>query len=340
MSRTILLLYLIIFLALVTMVVMILKNLTKIIMMVLYRRYYYQLWPIVSESPQLLNVAFPDFSVRYYVMSFPKGATITLKGTIPSSLRFWSVTLYDTTGTSIQSWNDTLYPNSTYDIRFTTTQMCAMIVRYYTTTTTSSDFLPTVAVAGRGSLSTVSNTRVTANSDQLQSLLYKSCKRQAKKYNFKNVDTYQFFLGDPGSMQMMFPNSNAMYLLAFPTSTNVIKIKGVLPPSIGRTHNVRFVGFMASDLNTTRTDDSIGDSKLSTNYILYVAFSKKDAAKYGYKEGDPILLWDKSTNTRPVVIYRQVQIDQSGLFTLSDAASNINGLAIKTIMGSYYPTIM
>jgi uncharacterized membrane protein len=169
------------------MIVLVLKNLTKIIMMVLYRRYYYQLWPIVSESPQLLNVAFPDFSVRYYVMSFPKGATITLKGTIPSSLRFWSVTLYDTTGTSIESWNDTLYPNSTYNIGFTTTQMCAMIVRYYTTTTTSANSMPTVTIADHPSLLSVSTPQVTANSDQLQSLLYKSCKRQAKKYNFKSV---------------------------------------------------------------------------------------------------------------------------------------------------------
>lgn len=335
-------------LAVAVIAVTIIKNLSKLILTFLYMKYYYQLWPIVSRSPAMLNVAFPDYSVQYFVMSFPKNATVSLVGTIPESIRFWSITLYDTTGTSFQSWNDTLYPTNDYNLQFTTTQICAMIIRYYTNTTnsltlTTTTFLPstlpTILVEGR-KLRTVTADQVIKNSNQLEGLLYKTCTRQAKKYNFSGMNRHQFFLGNPKAMQMMFPNSNAMYLITFPTSTQVIKIQGTLPPAIGRKENIRFVGFMACNLYTTRTDDSISDMDLSSSYTLYVAYTKEAAVQHGYKKGDKLLLWDASTNIHPVVIYRQVQIEITGLFTLSDASSNISGSAIQAIMGNLYPSVV
>ena len=335
-----------ILLAVGVIIVTVLKNLTKIVMTFLYMKYYYKLWPVISRSPSILNVAYPDYSVQYYVMSFPQNTSVTLVGSIPQSLRFWSITLYDTTGNSIQSWNDTLYPTNHYKLQFTTTQICAMMIRYYTNSTNSSttttllpSSLPTVTVEGH-IMATVSEDQRIKNSTQLQGMLYKTCTRQAKKYNFTSVDTHQFFLGNPKAMQMMFPNSNAMYLIAFPTSTNVIKIQGTLPPAIGRKENIRFVGFMACNLDTTRTDDCISDIHLPSSYTVYVAYTKDAAIKHGYKKGDGLLLWDATTNTHPVVIYRQVQIEVTGLFTLSNASSNISGSAIQTIMGNYYPTII
>ena len=89
---------------------------TKKIFLPIYDQYLNKEWPIISSiSPQkkncILNVAFPDYSIIYYVTSFLSNDPITLTGTFPKNIYFWSLTLYNDKGIIIYSMNDTLFPN-------------------------------------------------------------------------------------------------------------------------------------------------------------------------------------------------------------------------------------
>ena len=96
------------------------QNISRIILKNIYKNYFFKLWPIVSKSPKLLNAAFPDFNVQYYVMSFPKNCTIEIIGIVPYNCNFFSIVMYDTNGNVFQSWNDSQFKDQTFDIEYIT----------------------------------------------------------------------------------------------------------------------------------------------------------------------------------------------------------------------------
>jgi len=317
----------------------------ELILHTIYKQHFFKLWPISSMAPHLLNVAFPDFSVKYFIMSFPSNQSINIKGNIPNYLNYWAITFYDKSGSIIKHWNDTDFPDFKYSITINHYTSFCIIVRYYfksINTINSFNLLPNdlpLITHNKYIYSLTNSNNIIKNSNSLQKLFYKLYSNIHINYNFNDVYIHQFFLPNPTAVQCLFPNFDGIYLIALPSFNNVIKIQGIIPHSIGFPHNIRFIGFMASNLKTTATDSSISFLQLNFSYKLYVSYSVHDAIKYGYNPlTDHIILWNTS-NLFPVLIYRQIQIDHSGLFQLKKATSNIDGHIIQHIMKDYYPTI-
>lgn len=315
-------------------------------------------WPLLSKSPCILNVAFPDFSIEYFMCSFSGSQTIHFEGEIPNELRYWSLTVYDSTGLPYEYWNDTHFPNNKISLTLSNYPFMyyVVVIRYYFpgVSPQSSSLLPsslpmvqvTNSLGEVIPIRKVSDESRVKNSQDIEKKMYAICSRQFANYNFDNVNKYQFFLPNPSGMSLLFPNANAMYLMVFPKTNDdkvVIHVEGHLPKEIGRSYPLRFTSFMASNLKTTRTDDSVSDSFLSPHYHLFVAYQSQNAQTAGWEKQNPshrLLLWS-STNENPVLIYRQVRTDENGIFSLKSSTQNVDGSVVEKVMGSlYYPRVI
>jgi uncharacterized membrane protein len=315
----------------------------------LYDQYINQEWPIVSSSdPPALNVAYPDSSIVYYVASFNNASgEVVLKGTIPDSIYFWSITVYDAKGAVFRSWDDTLYPDKTYEIVLGVDSGTAppgsycVIQRVYTTDKTPALYpahVPSIALGGGKKPRPVSAAARLKNSAKLQSLLWKAFSQKFSSLDlsttFPGVDLHRFFLPAKSLMGLVFPNPYAAYLMVFPAQNNVIRVDGLLPPQ-----GYRYIGFMASDFDTTSTNESVSFVSLPASYTLFVAYSASFAATFGYDAASHrLLLWDAS-KTSPVLVFRAVSVSvpPTGLFAMDNATQSLDGAAVAPVLGAYYP---
>jgi hypothetical protein len=328
----------------------------------LYAKYKNQFWPFVSTiaaNPPLLNVAYPDTSIVYYVASFDSNDTVKLSGIIPNNIYFWSLTIYDTSGLPVTSWNHTLFPNKEYSITLGPNDykppdgLYCVIQRVYRTPITPilfPNYVPSISILGKTVIDVSVSDRI-HNSLILQELLYKAFNAKFSNVKpgeiFPNVNIYSFFLPNESAMASTFPNSFAKYLIVFPGKNNVIKVKGTLPSQIGYGKPILFISYMASYFNTTETNSNINFTQLSRNYTLYVAYSVQAAMAYGYDATtDQLLLWN-SDNTNPILVYRQVSVLNSdlnstlqtanALFYINNDKESVDGSDIMRLMGDYYP---
>lgn len=315
----------------------------------LYDKFTDQEWPIVSSSrPPSLNVAYPDASIVYYVASFRNtSGEVVLKGTIPPAIYFWSITVYDAKGTVFRSWNDTLYPNKAYRIILGVGTGTAppgsycVIQRVYTTGETPSlypAYVPSITLGNGGRARPVGQAARLRNSAKLQALLWKMFTQKFSSVDlsttFPGVNLHAFFLPAKSLMGLVFPNPYAAYLMVFPAENNVIRVDGVLPPE-----GYRYLGFMASDFDTTSTNESVSFASLPPSYTLYAAFGASVAASFGYDAArHRLLLWDAS-KTSPVLVFRAVSVSvpPTGLFAMDNATQCLDGTAVKPVLGAYYP---
>ena len=335
----------------------------------IYYEYLNKEWPIISSiNPQkkkcILNVAFPDYSIIYYVTSFLSNDNIMLTGKFPTDIYFWSLTLYDYKGNIIHSINDTLFPNKQYKISIQNNKIYyndsfknielsksyCIIQRIYKTKTTPKvypDYTPKILIENK-KLETVSKKIRKDNSNRLEKLLYKLFNVKFGNIQpetfFKGVNIHEFFLPAKSQMSLVFPNPFATYLIAFPTKNNTMKITGKLPPNIGfKNENCRFISFMACNFKTTATDMCISHYDLPKDYTIYISFYKKDAIQHGYnpKLGHKLLLWDSKTNTFPVIIFRIVSVSKKplGIFSMNNKNNIISGKKIKRKIKDLYPVI-
>jgi len=318
----------------------------------IYKKYLNQYWPIIStldHSPPLLNIAFPDSSVTYYASFFNSKDNVLIYGTIPPNIYFWSLCMYDIEGNPIQSWNYSQFPTNKYLLELGPNFIIppdgnyCIINRIYNQQNPFDEiYLPSIQIYHKNVKPVSDKDRIT-NSNYVQNLIW-------KLFNFKygNKSPYQlvpdvsnyhtFFLPSQLLLSSVFPNPSAKYLIVFPSTNNVIKVKGTLYPSIGYNNTVLFISYMASDLSKTSTDISINFTQLAHEYTLYVAFSKIEAIKFGYNEkNDQLLLWSND-NQYPVLIYREVSIsNNTPLFTLNNQTISIEGKDVENVMGIYYP---
>ncbi|NDE13745.1 hypothetical protein EBZ80_02325 [bacterium] len=319
----------------------------------LYDKFLNQEWPVVSSfHPSSLNVAYPDASIIYYVASFNNASgDVILDGIIPTAIYFWSITVYDAKGTVFRSWNDTLYPDKKYRIVLGVTAGTAppgsycVIQRVYTTSETPPllpAFVPSIGLTGR--VRPVAPAARLKNSAGLQSLLWKLFTQKFSSMDlsttFGGVDLHTFFLPAKSLMSLVFPNPFAAYLMVFPAANNVIRVDGRLPPEIGfQNAEYRYLGFMASDFDTTSTNESVSFASLPASYTLYVAYSASFAATFGYDAArHRLLLWDAS-RTSPVLVFRVVSVSATptGLFAMDNQKETRDGTAVSRVMGAYYP---
>lgn len=313
-----------------------------------YAEFSGQGWSLLSSAPHYMNVAFPDFCIQYFIASFSKKDQVIVTGRIPFlEVSYWSLTLYDTNGLPLYNWTDKDFIGEQYSLSLyngSPTRLpdyYTLIIRFYR----NSDYihsnmftwLPRLHCNGL-ELEPVPIRKRNHDSLSMTVKLY----QLLTKRRFSSIQKPRFFLPPSKNLNSLFPNPDAMYLVAFPSKTNVIKIKGKLPKNIGINFSRRFLSFMAGDLATTATDDSISNGQLSENYLLFVAFEKKEAKKYGFDPEDPhhhLILWKKG-NQNPLLIYREVRLDQKGLFRFQKETNGKDWEEVRKAMGIYYPMVM
>lgn len=331
-----------------------------------YKYFLHESWPIVSKTDKdetILNIAYPDKNIAYYVASFSVKNNISLKGKIPenSEMYFWSLTIYREDGSIYQSINDTQVNGKEYVINignsntgsFTSNDSkmlkppigdtYCVIQRVYKKNIMFRlfpDYIPNIIVNdGQVQVKEVDIAERIENSSMLQSIFTKLFTKKFERINvskFFKVDINKFFLPADSEMSLVFPNPFAKYLMVFPNdNSNVIKIQGILQDNIGiSNNNCRYVSFMTSSFYTTSTDNSISFEEIRTNsdkeYILYAGFTEDDAKKTGYdskEENHNLLLWKKG-NMKPVLVYRLVSTEinnneNDSLFRINNKETNI-----------------
>tara|TARA_X000000950_G_C13920040_1_gene662937 strand:- start:1923 stop:3116 length:1194 start_codon:yes stop_codon:yes gene_type:complete len=335
-----------------------------------YKHFLHEDWPIVSKSDKdgsILNIAYPDENIAYYVASFSVKNKVNLKGKIPKKkdMYFWSLTIYREDGSIYHSINDTEIRDE-YSIEIGNNSIMSPLVSSVVDETTTivnapvgdtycvilrvykkdimfnlfPDYIPNIIIDdGEVKIEDVMYEKRIKNSNTLENIFTKLFTKKFERINVTNffkVDVNKFFLPAESEMSLVFPNPFAKYLMVFPKeNSNVIKVKGILQDNIGMdNNNCRYVSFMASSFYTTSTDNSISFREIKINkegeYILYTAFSERDAEEKGYdstKDNHNILLW-KESNRKPVLVYRLVSTakkknDEDSLFRINNKVKNI-----------------
>lgn len=291
-----------------------------------YRNYEWPLCSSLSSNPTMLNLAFPDHNIVYYLASFHSSDTITLKGIIPPNIYFWSLTLYDINGSIVNFIDDAKIKNSftiqihssfendwpqdnVYKMKGPLGYYCA-ILRFGKCTTTPNiypHYLPKISGVF---VKKTSFLQQVENSSTLEKLLSPILKNRLK---FSEKNMYEFFMPSIERINKIFSNPFSKYMIVV-LQNQCLKVCGVLQ----KNRNVRFVSFMAANCSTTATDNSIEFSNFiltqKKEYTLYAAFDDKIAFEHGYDSSvHNLILW-KPTNTKPVLVYRAVLSDPD-LFT-------------------------
>ena len=294
------------------------KYLFRSIMYIFYNYYKNNLWTIYSDAPTAGNIAFPDFSVNYYV-SFLTQKNIQISGYIPSNVNFFSITIYDTDADTIYYFDDNkvdkYVKNQFYSlvIRDLPRAYC-IIVRYYLkqkdTIISESEFYGLPRIMNIDNSTYYSQSSLKERKQNTDSLVSYYTYFVSKR-NFLLQSNYNEFKLPINPIQMYFPNKKALYsTLRVKSIDDVIIIRGQLP-IINRTTNIRFIGFMLCNYLTTETDNSISNDLLNTNFVLYITSTLKNATRYNYdakNENHSLLLWNKN-NIYPIVICREVKIN-------------------------------
>ena len=342
-----------------------------------YNHFLEENWPIVSKTDEdgsILNIAYPDGNIAYYVASFSTKNKVSLSGRIPdnNNMYFWSLTIYRENGSIYQSINDIEIDDKEYLIeidRNTITTNTSrksnikkisppvgdtycVIQRVYKRDIRFQlvpNYIPNIVVNdGKVKIKNVMDEERIINSNLLQDIFTKLFTKKFERINindFFKVNVNKFFLPAESEMSLVFPNPYAKYLMVFPyRDSNVIYVKGILQKNIGVNNNsCRYVSFMASSFYTTSTDNFISFKDLRTNsdgeYILYVGFSEKDAKVRGYdsrKENHNLLLW-KEGNEKPVLVYRLVSTEKKSNEenSLFSINNKVNNIGYEKIRKTY-----
>lgn len=324
---------------------------TRLFFWRMYQKYRHRGWCIVSKMPELLNVAFPDASVQYFVSSFSFHDGVRLVGTLPSGqdVLYTSITTYDTLGNPVGSlFDDQIVcdKKNQYviligrDIKKPNTWSYSIVLRVYTRHPSKSlnvQMLPSLYILDKGSWCRLSQPNILSIMQETQSIQRILLKSLSTKHTHRSVG-HSFFLPPRSKIQHFFVNTNAVYLVVFPRRNRVLQIDGVLPENIGRDFSRRYISFMACNLDTTQTDESIGFTLLDRFYRIWVAYSRQDAEKFGYSPGDHLLLWRAET-LAPVLVYREVRTDNNGLSRLALEENGASSQRCARVMGQYYPKV-
>ena len=328
------------------------------------------------DDKSILNVVFPDYNISYNVASFSSQSNIIIEYDIPSSenIYFFSLTIYLENGSIYKSISDEITgfgqkhvfsisptqnqintTNKTYIKSPSNSDTYCVIIRLYKININYQIPIPKLTVDQKEKqYQSITKTSRQTESNFLQKILYILFHLKFSNKNvetFFNVNAYKFFLPAKNVMSLVFPNEYATYLMTFPKQNKnpVLVVEGTLQKDIGsQNNNCRYVSFMASNFLTTATDDSINfrNIKFLTNrkYKLYVAFDEEDAESEGYNSSnDNLLLWNKDSNDKPVLIYRIVSVnskhnDDDYIFTLPNEKQSIENEQLTN--WQYYPNVI
>lgn len=328
----------------------------------LYKKFSGNGWALVCKTP-LLNIAFPDDSVQYFVCSFPREAYVCLVGSPPPRdlVAYSALTVYDTHGLPVSSLYDNQwahYKNGIVmgrDLALPPSSYYCLILRLYMTSPRPKsplrlsplrlsplrlDLCPSLVTTMddgcEQTLSDISVRTIVENSEHVQEKVVDFLSKRALPVF--DGQAQQFYAPASSEMARFFVNENAAYMIAVPNPhQRVLCVTGQRYPKIGREHEVRFTGFMACNFKTTATDSSIAWENLPVHYRIWVAFSEREARLAGYTEEDALLLW-KPSNGWPIVVYREVRVDHKGLLRRA-TDRKVEASECRKLMGRFYPRV-
>lgn len=278
----------------------------------IYKKYKNLYFPIYSHSPKYLNFAYPDFSVKYYVMTIDKDFTIS--GIIPMNmLRYFSINLYNTKGQSIYNKNDYFFlqKNKVFEKNMTIPykenikikDLTCLIIRFYVKEEYEKEdfykYLP--KTDSSTTITKIKSPERRANSLQLGDTITRAI--SVKNKNIVPKKWNKFYRPQLNKLDSLFPNKDAKYLIAFPTDiTNPIKI--IVPKPKYSYQNLRYVSVMTCNFLTTSTDDCFHVTT-KQNEIWLLPHNSKD-------KKENAIYWKKE-NHYPIIVYRVVNIKNQKL---------------------------
>lgn len=312
-----------------------------------YFYYHNKLWSIYSDAPSIGNIAFPDYSVTYYV-SFLTEPNIQLSGIIPTNVNIFSITIYDTDAKIIYYFDDSqiIGDKNTYSITAKDLPYAyALIVRYYLNkpenpvidnicdsdanshhssstcippkSSISDYYLPKIVNMDTNKQYPVSSLQERQENTESFSKFYMFF---AKKRQIITHSHFHEFHKPEAPTNMYFPNKRAIYsTVRVKSPEDVIVIRGTIPPNVNRQSNIRYMGFMLCNYLTTETDNSIGTEYLHGDYTVFVSTTMKNVQAHGYNKyntSHAVLLWHP-TNQFPLIVFREVKINATLSETLS-----------------------
>jgi len=278
---------------------------------------------LCTHAPLLGNLAFPDYTAIYFICFLPPGQTILFDYDNKEKYDLLSITFYDSGCQTIMHHDPTIQLS-----HYTPNNYCSVIVRIYS---------PDSTKVREGIISKLHMDfdRITENTKFVTTIY----KRLVSLKGIGILDTSKhYFRFSKQSINLFYPNSRARYLvLPLFSKKNVVVIRSVLP-NCGYLHPIKYLGFMACNIKTTETDDCVGYDNLEKEYCIFVAESYEAATNYGYdfdNTSHKCLIWSQS-NENPMLVYREVRLDNEALFSLKNNAEEQD---FKEHMGEYYPDV-
>tara|TARA_B100001248_G_scaffold261818_1_gene254444 strand:+ start:62 stop:1078 length:1017 start_codon:yes stop_codon:yes gene_type:complete len=305
----------------------------------LYKKYEAYYFPLMSKAPEFLNYAYPDFSVQYFISTFSKKETLFINGLIPlDKVNFFCITLYNKDGLPYFSKNDYQIVNFNiidtdldcieYSETIDILESSSLIIRFYTKNKFKNhDFYEYLPSLSTSKIFDVKN--IKKNSIKLGTLLQDRISRQNNFIDSEVLQNNYFYKPNKSKLKNLFPNKDAEYLIAFP-KTKIVLIK--IKTEFFCQEDFRFIGFMASNYQTTATDSSISLEESNHEYRIWICYSN-DVCKLNIKQNDIILNWNNN-NQYPILVYREVRIKDEGLKKL---VNQVEPKYLRTIMN--YPEI-
>jgi hypothetical protein len=288
------------------------KWLFLLFLKIVYKRYKNKYFPIYSHAPKYMNFAYPDFSVKYYIMTLDRDFTIS--GTIPMDLlRYFSINLYNTKGQSIYNKNDYYFLKKSKILKKDETisyreeikidELTCLIIRFYVKEEFEKEnfykYLP--KIESETAISKVKSLERKHNSLELAGLITNAITKKNKNIVPKKFN--KFYSPQLSKLDSLFPNKDAKYLIAFPTDiTRPIKI--IVPKPKYSYKSLRYVSVMTCNFLNTSTDDCFHIMNKKTEVWLL---------PYNFKEKKENAIYWKKDNQYPIIIYRVVNIENQKL---------------------------
>lgn len=299
----------------------------------LYRENRYLYFPIFSHAPKYLNLAYPDFSIQYFILSLGNHESILLDGYIPrDKIVFWSICVYDDNALPMWSRTDADYCTNRYIIPINSTQPCGVILRFYVKEKYQSEdfyqYLPTITPSYERPRRATRISKTNALFEQMKAKV---------SSHFKNIDQevlaqHKFFLPGLARRQALFTNPNAFYLAMFPeTEKSIFTIE----LDTRQMEDMRFIGFMSCNRQTTETLQSV-PLQQKKKYILHVC-SKSNVKKVKEEYHPQYLL---VYGEEPIIIYRLVIAQRHhGFLKWNEKKDDTSATTMEKKMKTYYPKV-
>lgn len=276
------------------------------------------------HAPYIGNIAFPDYYSIYIVSFLPSQQKIDFTSFKNTKYLLFSITLYDYTGKIIDSYDDV---NETKNI-YITSQCCMSIIRLYSNEPIKT--FDNILLENNN----LTRNMIQNNTQKITKIYFNLF--QLRKLNIdRNIHGFHFC---KENTSLYFINPRAKYLIHTMNNINNTIIIKSKKPDCGYNKPIRYFAYMTCNIMTTETNDCISCDDLQNEYTIYISKNYKNAKLNGYdvnNKSHKFIVW-KQDNKYPMVVYREIRMDNNGLFSLSNDASQDD---IQKAMGEYYPKV-